>query len=235
MRQNIHDLRLAFMALVAAMVVGLGGVQPGWAATVSWTSWQSLTPGSPTGGAGSGVILPLSVNVGYSGEVLPNSYTGFGPPPVGLYPTWTPITTFQGGTVGTAPTNIGSVAISGGPATGVNTLTFSPAVVNPVLAIWSLGSSSTNTLGEFVFTPSEPFTIEAGGPNAETGGSAITSIGNTVFGLEGNGVVQFSGTYSSLSWTNPVFENDYAFTIGAEAAVPEPASVSLLAIAGSAS
>ena len=234
MRQIIPDLRLAFVGLLAAMVVSFVVVQPGWAATVSWTSWQSFAPGSPTGGSGSGAILPLSVNVGYSGEVLPNSYTGFGPPPMGLYPTWTPITTFQGGTVGTAPTNIGSVAISGGPATGVNTLTFSPAVVNPVMAIWSLGSANANTLGEFVFTPLEPFTIEAGGPSAETGGAAITSIGNTVFGLEGNGVIQFSGTYSSLSWTNPVFENDYAFTIGAEGVVPEPASVSLLAIAGSA-
>ena len=176
----------------------------------------------------------MSVNVGYSGEVLSSSYTGFGPPPAGLYPTWTPITTFQGGSVGNAPTNIGSVAISGGPASGVNTLTFSPAVVNPVMAIWSLGSANANTLGEFVFTPSEPFTVEAGGPSTETGGSSITSSGNTVFGLEGNGVVQFSGTYSSLSWTNPVFENDYAFTIGAEGAVPEPASVSLLAVAGGA-
>jgi hypothetical protein len=176
----------------------------------------------------------MSVNVAYSGEVLPTSYTGLGPAPVGLYPTWTPTTTFQGGSVGTAPTNIGSVAIEGGAGTGVNTVTFSPAVVDPVMAIWSLGSANANTLGEFVFTPSEPFTIEAGGPSAETGGSAITSAGTTVFGLEGNGVVQFHGTYSTLSWTNPVLENDYAFTIGAEGAVPEPASISLLAVAGGA-
>jgi hypothetical protein len=166
--------------------------------------------------------------------VLPNSYTGLGPPPAGLYPTWNPISTFQGGSVGTAPTNIGSVALAGGAATGVNTLTFSPAVVDPVMAIWSLGSAGTSVTGQFVFTPSEPFTIESGGPNTETGGSTITSSGTAVLGLEGNGVVQFHGTYSSLSWNNPVFENDYAFTIGAEGVVPEPASISLLALAGGA-
>jgi hypothetical protein len=37
--------------------------------------------------------------------------------------------------------------------------------VNPVMAIWSLGQSGINA--NFTFTPSEPFTIESGGPSAE--------------------------------------------------------------------
>ena len=44
-------------------------------------------------------------------------------------------------------------------------------------------------------------------------------------GAEGNGVVQFAGTFASLSWTN-TFEDYYAFTVGVSE-VPEPASLAL--------
>ena len=40
-------------------------------------------------------------------------------------------------------------------------------------------------------------------------------------GVEGNGLIHFPGTYSSISWTNPVFEDYYAFTVGALEGVPE--------------
>jgi hypothetical protein len=201
------------------------------AAVVDWTVWSSLTVGSPSGaGLGSISGLPALVNVSYAGEVLPSSYTGFGPPPLALTPSWTPGTTFSGGSVGNSPSNLGSIALSGGPATGVNTINFSPAVVDPVMAIWSLGSANSNS-AQFAFPLSESFTIEGGGPSTETGGTAITFFPpNSVNGIEGNGVIQFHGTYSSLTWTNPSFENDYAFTVGAEGVVPEPASLGLMAL-----
>jgi len=63
---------------------------------------------------------------------------------------------------------------------------------------------------------------------AEYGGSAISVVGNNVFGTEGNGTVMFSGTYSSLSWTNPTSENWYGFNVGMTAAVPEPETYALL-------
>ncbi|HEY1922048.1 MAG TPA: PEP-CTERM sorting domain-containing protein [Tepidisphaeraceae bacterium] len=207
---------------------------PALAAPVSWTAWSAIVPGTPTGGLGVGTITGFAntANVTYLGEVLPASYTGFGPPPPNVFPSWTPTSTFSGGSVGNAPTNLGSIALSGGPTTGVNIITFSPAVTDPVLAVWSLGSANTNS-ADFVFTPSEPFTIEAGGPSTETGGSSIIidpSNSDAVLGVEGNGVVQFHGTFSSISWTNPAFENDYAFTVGSEGVVPEPASISLLGL-----
>jgi hypothetical protein len=101
------------------------------------------------------------------------------------------------------------------------------------LAIFSLGSANLGG-AQFVFTPVEQFTIEAGGPSTETGGSTILVNpfnSNAVSGIEGNGVVQFHGTFSTLTWTNPDFENDYAFTVGAEGVVPEPASIALLGFA----
>jgi hypothetical protein len=42
-----------------------------------------------------------------------------------------------------------------------------------------------------------------------------------------------TGTFSAITWTNPVFENYYVFTIGVEGqavAVPEPGALALLAL-----
>ena len=50
-----------------------------------------------------------------------------------------------------------------------------------------------------------------------------------MLGTEGHGVVQFIGTYSSLSFTTPDAEDWHGFTVGAmAAAVPEPESYALL-------
>jgi hypothetical protein len=142
------------------------------------------------------------------------------------YPSYTPVATFSGGTVSNAPAPAdGIVQIFGGADTGTHTITFSSAVLNPVLAIWSLGQPGL--LAQFAFD--QTFTIQSGGPNAEYGGSAITALGNTVSGVEGNGVIQFSGSVTSISWTNPIFENWYGFTVGVPvAAVPEPETYALM-------
>jgi hypothetical protein len=118
-----------------------------------------------------------------------------------------------------------------GTSTGVNTITFTSPVVDPVFAIWSLGSPSVPATFTFGATP----TLQAGGPNSLFGGSSITVLANVVSGREGNGVVQFTGTFDSLSWTNS-FENFYAFTVGINGTpqsdpgdVPEPSTFGLLA------
>jgi hypothetical protein len=98
------------------------------------------------------------------------------------------------------------------------------------MAIWSLGQRGNNT--SFVFSDAIP-TFVSGGKSNEFQGSAITVSGNTVSGIEGNGTVQFLGTFSSLSWTNPKFENYYGFTVGiaGPGVVPEPSTYVIL-IAG---
>jgi hypothetical protein len=102
-----------------------------------------------------------------------------------------------------------------GGSTQVNKITFSAPVQNPVLAIWSLGRPGSNA--KFVF-PNQPFSIQSGGPNINFGGDTITSIGNTVNGQEGNGTIQFLGTYSTITWRNPIQEVWYGFTVG----IPDP-------------
>jgi len=188
---------------------------PAVADTVDWAQWSNPVPG-PAGSA-SAVFATTGISANYSGELqqfVPN------------YPTYLPPGTFNGGNVDNAPAQAdGIIRIFGGPNGGTNTITFSEAVLNPVLAIWSLGQGGINA--QFAFD--QPFTIESGGPSAEYGGPSITAVGNTVFGNEGNGTIQFTGLLTSISWTNPVFENWYGFTVGTPvAAIPEPETYALM-------
>jgi Dockerin type I domain len=169
-------------------------------ATISWNTWTSNQLGTMMVGStpvtatfAAGLNDPYSANPGY--------------------PSYTPSSTYADGNVvsnAPSPTN-GIMGLNGGNQ-NVNTLTFSTPVVNPVMAIWSLGGLGVTA--SFVFTNATP-TLIAGGPSAEYGGSAIAVNGNVVSGQEGNGTVEFIGTYSTISWTNPQYESWYGFNVGA--------------------
>ena len=189
----------------------------------SWTDWIVATAGTP--GSASGTLDGVAVT--YSGDLITGSCCG-GTTVNGTSTIWNPTSSFTGGTVTTSPSVVGDAIALNGSFTGPNTITFATPLVNPVFAIWSLGAGGLPATFTFSATP----TFEAGGPNSLFGGSAITVAGNVVSGIEGNGVVQFTGTFSSLSWTN-TFENFYAFTVGengSSTAVPEPGSMALLAL-----
>ena len=105
------------------------------------------------------------------------------------------------------------------------------------MAIWSLGANGT--IASFNFTSSEPFSVVAGGKSAEYYGSSIyqgTGVNaDNVYGAEGNGVIVFDGTFSSITFTTPIYEYYYAFTVGEDtnlnaAPTPEPESLSLLGL-----
>jgi hypothetical protein len=175
-----------------------------------WTQWNSATIGTP--GTAAGTISELGVNVSYSGEIQSLSVV---PPP-----SWQPMTTFSGGTIrNPPPVKFGSIKLSGGNAV-VNTITFSKPVVDPIMAIWSLGCPVPVTTASFVFQfllpTTQPITIESGGPSAEnSNGTSITQIGNIISGVEGSGTIKFHGTFQWIKWTCPTNENNYAFTVGA--------------------
>ena len=193
------------------------------ASATSWTDWTAATVGSP----GSAVGTLDGVSVTYSGQVIAGTCCG-GTTTNGSSDIWNPTSTFTGGTVTTSPDAVGDAIATNGTFTGINTITFGTAMVNPVFAIWSLGQGGLPAT--FTFIGATP-TFEAGGGNSLFGGSPISVVGNVVSGVEGNGVVQFTGTFSSLSWTNTP-ENFYAFTVGVNGAtgVPEPGSLALLAL-----
>ena len=189
-----------------------------FAVPIHWNTWASPSSGSLTANADT-VAVSFSTN---------NAHTN-----VADYPSWLPSSTFADGVLvdnGPAQSN-GIMKLFGG-TTALNTLTFSVPVVDPVFAIWSLGQPGIQASFDFVgVTP----VMIAGGPNAEYGGSAITISGNTVNGREGNGTIQFIGTYSSIEWTNPTFENWYGFNVGiadvgTSTPVPEPGQLFLFVL-----
>jgi PEP-CTERM motif len=205
--------RLA-MAFASGELVAFATI-PASAATIDWTQWGSFTTGNASSSPGAASGVAGSVSVGYAGEIE-NLFLG--------YPSWQPSSTFSGGTVGNPPPSSGGILqLFGGQYGLTDTVTFSRPVTDPVMAIWSLGQDGINASFQFA----EPFSIESGGPSLEYSGSTITALGNTVYGAEGNGTIQFHGTYSQISWTNPTFENWYGFTVGVSA-VPEPATWAMM-------
>ena len=51
--------------------------------------------------------------------------------------------------------------------------------------------------------------------------------GNNLIGEEGPGVVQFMGSFTSISWTVPVGETWHGFQVGVNA-IPEPETYALM-------
>jgi hypothetical protein len=218
MRNRITSLSIA--ATITALLPASAG-----AATIDWTTWTTVNQGSPTGGSASGAAG--GVGVTYSGEVL-TPYN----------PVWTPTTTWADGTIiANAPPggSQGYIGLQGGPGTGTDTITFSHSVTNPVMAIWSLGQSGITASLQF---PGEAFTIVAGGPSSQYSGSSIVACGAGVCGNEGNGSIEFLGTFSSISFTTPNTEYWYGFNVGVAAPAPGTgpgaglASLAGLALAG---
>ncbi len=188
---------------------------PASAVTV-WTDWISVSDTTP-GASG----LLNGVTVTYSGQVIDFVING-------TSNIWSPNSSFIGGTVTASPSTVGDdIRLNGIIRLATGALFFSSPVVNPVFAIWSLGSPSTAASFTFNATP----TLEAGGPNSQFGGSSIVVNGNTLSGNEGNGVVEFTGTFNSITWSHTI-ENFYAFTVGVNGpsgpTVPEPSMWLLL-------
>jgi hypothetical protein len=210
--------RFALTTVAIAGVLGFT-VLPAFAIT-TWTDWTSATsghPGSATGTLG-GVVVT------YAGDLDGAVTNGISP----LFHPWSPNSSFIGGTVTASPSTVNDDLRLTGDFTGTNTITFASPVVNPVFAVWSLGQPGFVASFTFDQTP----TFEAGGPNSDFGGVPLSVVGNVVSGNEANGVVQFTGTLSSITWTNTP-ENFYAFTVGTAGLedltpVPEPTTLLLV-------
>ena len=203
------SLKTTLAATACSFLIGSA-----YAGPIDWNAWTSATGGT---------IAAASVGVTFSAGGSTDNL-------IANYPSYAPSSTWaDGATVANPPIRAdGIIQLTGGNA-NLNTVTFSTPVVNPVMAIWSLGASGIQASFDFInATP----TFVAGGPSLEYSGSAISVSGNDVTGSEGNGTVQFMGTYSQISWTNPSYENWYGFDVGIAgvSSVPEPGSLALLAV-----
>lgn len=187
-------------------------------AQVAWTDWLAASQGTPGSANGTLMVNGTPVNVRYVGEVGPNTQTSGG----GI-DYWAPGNAYV--TTG-RPTGTDIITLTGGNQI-TNTIFFDTPVVDPFMAILSLGQPNVHTYYNF----NTPFTIVGSGCGYWGGNCAgslfTTAVANQLDGLEGHGVIQFNGTYSSISWTVPDPENWHGFQVGVTA-TPEPASLVLL-------
>ena len=156
---------------------------------VNWADWTSYTVANPGGSAtGHLTVNGATITVTYSGEVFSQTQTnGLGTD------YYTPVGTYSNSFVPNPPTN-GMITFVGGTT---ETITFSQAVTNPVIAIVSEGSPGI-TVG---FTFNAPFSIVDSGPGWWGGGANLTQTNNTLYGAESDGLIQFTGVLTSVSWT----------------------------------
>lgn len=209
---GINMKTLLIKCLVAGALVFAFSVTSANATIIDWNTWTSPT---------TGIMGQATVSFTAGGSMdnlVPN------------YPSYSPTSTFADGIfVSNAPTPANGILQLQGGNGNTNTITFSEALLNPVIAIWSLGQNNLPT--SFNFINATPLFV-SGGPSNEYQGQAISVLGNTVTGIEGNGTVRFEGEFTNISWTNPVNEYWYGFNVGVpeSAPVPEPGTMVLFGV-----
>jgi hypothetical protein len=202
-----------------------------FASTIDWTTWTSLPNSTTVDGTLTVGSTPVSVI--YTGEVAFVQLNGTG------------TNYFQPATTFTAPPTVDNappsdiIAIDGTATT--HTITFGAPVMDPIMEIVSLGEPGIGTMYDFSLAPGQSMSIVNQGPSSSFGGcnTCLSLSGTTLTGHEGDGILQFTGDFTSLSWTgaNPEFWNGITFGVVGLAvtnATPEPLSGAYLLFAGAA-
>lgn len=117
----------------------------------------------------------------------------------------------------------------------LQTITFSQAVLDPVMAIVSVGQPGFAVT--YAFDQEFDILSQGRGYWGGTSTSFSNPTGtNNLIGSEAHGTIQFSGAVTSISWVANPAEYWHGFTVGTAgvAAVPEPSSLllSFLGLAG---
>lgn len=203
--------------ILLGFVFALFACQPASGATINWTDWTSYTTGAS--GSASGIIEP-GLTVTYNGDIA-FAQTGTG---TNFWTEGSPAPYTGSALVDNAPTASEMIAMSS--VSTNNTVTFSHAVTNPIMAIVSQGQPSFSVSYDF----DTPFTLLSEGRGFWGDGTYSLLAGDILQGYELHGVIQFTGDVLSISWNTAPAENWHGFTIGTVAAsqVPEPASLLLL-------
>lgn len=137
---------------------------------------------------------------------------------------WEPTAPYISDEVENPPPDSDILMLSGGQGQ-IYKVVLSEPIVDPVMAIVSLGSSRYVITYDF----DAPFTIVSQGVGYWGGGEdALTELPDDVLeGADGHGTIQFLGTFSTFSWVVPEPETWHGFTFGIKNAVrlePPPPS-----------
>lgn len=200
--------------------VALAGLFTAWgaqAAPVSWTDWTSQSTAASTV-SGSLQVGATTVGVTYSG-LYAFAQTSGGT----NY--WIPSAPYTSATVSNPPPDPDIIALGTG---GTKTITFSQAVVDPILALVSWNGNVTD-FGTAIDVLSEGAGYWGSGTFAVNGaGTGFTGMG------EAHGTIRLPGTFTSITFTDTT-EYWHGFTIGVAGlagpptGVPAPAPLGLLA------
>jgi len=196
------------------------------AVTINWTDWTAATTGNSGTATGSMTIGSQTIGVQFTGQISGAQTNGTGT----NY--WIPAAPYLS-TVDNAPGTTDIIKITGQNSNPImNTLSFDTALLDPVMALVSLGQYSrlVNYRFDQDFDLLSSGTGYWGGSVGSLVDQGFTGGSYLLQGLEGHGAVQFMGAVSSISWTADPYEYWHGFTVGAAetAPVPEPGTFLLL-------
>lgn len=202
---------IAFVA-VSAIALPLEAM----AGTASWTNWGA----TPTTGTLTQNSTPVTVT--YTGSTFGTDHNAY------IYDVPSSFTTPA---ISNTPGTNGTILMQGGGSSSGN-FHFSTPVTNPVIDLFSVGQLGVPV--SFVFNTKNFSILSSGLGHWGTTGSSLVQSGSTVTGREGNGLLQFKGIYSDISFNLPNSEYYYGATVGAPLQTPIPAAIWLFgsALAG---
>jgi hypothetical protein len=186
----------------------------------SWVDWTTADGVSATGSI-------LGVDVAFSGPINPAAQVdGAGTNFWAVSPS-----TYTSAEVDNGPPDSDIIRITGGAGSGTFSVTFAQAVVDPVLALLSVGQPGLGV--QYVFGDEDVEILNAG-PGFFGNGALAELAGNIIQGNEGHGIIRLNGVFTTLDWTVPTSEFWHGFQIGvaglAAVAVPEPATLALIGL-----
>jgi hypothetical protein len=172
-----------------------------WAAPTDWTDWLAAGSGNVASAQGLITRPDDTIDVYYAGEITFAQTSGG-------KDYWVPSAPFTDSVVGNPPTGSDIIVLTG--LGGTNWIIFSEPVTNPVMAVNSLGKTNVEVDYDF----DAPFVILSQGSGYWPGGTLEEAPGNVLVGHEGYGVIQFQGTFTSITWTVSNPEYWHGFTVG---------------------
>jgi hypothetical protein len=186
------------------------------AASINWVDWTNNSGGIVTGTLLFG-INPVTVTyTGQTAFVITGAGTNYWTEPNAAARPYT------GGTVTNAPPPSDIIAMS---TASTRSLSFSESVSDLYFAYVSLNGNG------FVFD--RDFEIISQGQGFWGNGSVVKQVVGSEYRLTGtggepHGLIRFTGSFNSITWSSNANENWYGFTLGAGGrtadAIPEPST-----------